>query len=124
MVINYVEKFNEIFQELLQDLIKVFPNDTDLRTYLFAVKGAMMVNEFIICKVFHSHLMVYESQVMEKDETFFLDKDYSEFHSNKVDIRTLVHKLKTCWTLLTEENKETLWKYFRVLMILANKIYA
>ena len=124
MVINYVEKFNEIFQELLQDLIKVFPDDADLRTYLFAVKGAMIVNEFIICKVFQSHLMVYESQIMEKDETFFLDKDFSEFDSNKVDVRTLVHKLKTCWTLLTEENKQTLWKYFKVLMILANKIYA
>jgi len=97
MVINYVEKFNEIFQELLQDLIKVFPDDADLRTYLFAVKGAMIVNEFIICKVFQSHLMVYESQIMEKDETFFLDKDFSEFDSNKVDVRTLVHKLKTCW---------------------------
>lgn len=123
MVINYVEKFNEIFQELLKDLIKVFPNDADLRTYLFAVKGAIMIDEFIVCKVFHSHLLVYETQILEKDERFFLDKDYSEFHSKKVDIRTLVHKLKTCWSVLTEENKETLWRYFKVLMILAQKIY-
>lgn len=124
MVINYVEKFNEIFQELLQDLIKVFPDDADLRTYLFAVKGAIMVNEFIVCKVFHSHLMVYESQVLEKDESFFLDKDYSEFHSKKVDVRTLVHKLKTYWSVLTEENKDTMWRYFKVLMILTKNIYA
>lgn len=124
MIINYVEKFNDIFQELLKDLIKVFPEDAELRTYLFAVRAATMLNNFVVCDIFYQHLITFKDQIIEKDERFFIEKDYSEFQSDKVDIRKLVHKLKICWTVLTDDNKETLWKYFKVLMILSTKIYA
>lgn len=120
---NYVEKFNQIFLEFLQDLVYVFPSDTDLRGYLLAIKAGLLLRKEIVCSVFHKHLLIYEDQVLRKDESFFLEKDFSEFHSNKVDVRQLVHKLKGYWDVLTEDNKETLWRYFKVLMALTRHIY-
>ena len=120
---DYVSSFNKIFLEFLQDLISVFPSDAEFRGNLLAVKTGLLLNNKIVCNVFYTHFLCYEEQVFQRDERFFLDKDYSEISSSRINIHQFLQKLKAYWPVLTEDNKDTIWQYFKVLMTLTRKIY-
>lgn len=118
---DYINKFNETFEDLIDDLIQVFPNDSEFRFYKVALKTGLMADKTIVSKFFHEKAQHMSDKILNKDEQFFLDKDYEEL--NEKDGGAIVNKLKRCWTSLSDDNKETVWKYLKVLVLLNKKIY-
>ena len=73
----------------------------------------------------------FKSNIINKNEKFFLDNNYSSVLDNEQIGHTinknnvnekLINKLKEYWTQLNEENIEIVWSYFNILLQLSEKI--
>lgn len=121
---NFLEKFNDTFREMIQDLVNVFPQDSELRMYKLGLEAVLFADPRVISRVFYNEVSVpYQAQIAKEDESFFLEKDYQEF-GHYESAGDIVRKLKGCWTELSDDNKSVIWRYFKVLSVLSQKIEA
>lgn len=125
--IDYLERLNITLYELITDLIKVFPEDGDFRMYLIAAKTAMTFDETFLYHVLTNKVIMYEDQIMQKDERFLLNFDIEgtiEVSSEKVKehVVSVIGKLRHVWVSVSPENREVIWKYFRTMVLLHHKI--
>jgi len=78
-----------------------------------------MMNKKLLLESFIQYVYPFKDQIMNKDEDFFLQGD-----NVGVDQDYMSHAihLKDLWqTKLRPENKEVVWKYFQVMIVLAEK---
>jgi hypothetical protein len=116
--------FNNVFISLLEDCILVFPNDSDFKKYR---KGANILNEFNPRKpasIYKEYSSMFREQINNKDETFFLNNDYSDLKEVQEDndVIAFINKIKGCWVQLSDDNKGKIWQYLQTLCTLADKI--
>ena len=70
-------------------------------------------------------VQLYGDKLLEKDEDFFLNHDYDAIvsvRSNASKTIEIINKIKRYWVQLNEENRNIIWKYFRILILLSRKI--
>ena len=125
--INYLEKLNITLFELISDLVRVFPEDGDFRMYLLASKTALAFDETFLYSVLTKKVMMYEDQIMKKDESFLLNFDIEKqietsSEKTKEHVVNVIGKLRRIWTQVSPENREVIWKYFRTMVLLHRKI--
>ena len=120
--------FNQKLKELVNDLIVVFPNDTDLYSFKTSLNMIGLVNERQMIDLFVRFVHnTYKAQILSRDESFFLTHTYSEEISHAGDdnvTNQLIAKIKSYWAEMSAENKNVVWKYFEVLIRLAEKYVA
>jgi len=69
--------FNDHFVEFVDDVQRVFPNNTDITTLLSIVANVRKVNPKLVIKAFHEHVIgSYGEQIEKGDLNFFIDNDY------------------------------------------------
>jgi len=120
---SVLKAFNNHLLEFIEDVIRIFPNNLDIKTGKTFIEGVKRVNPKKIITYWKDNiLLLYETEILEGDITFFVNKDYrndigTEAQTLKVleDIRVLVRDT-------TEENKEKAMKYLQNLTKLC-KIY-
>lgn len=119
---DYTEKFCDTIQEFLADLIKVFPDDTDMQVYHVGLKGlCMMCPEKVYQEFYDSVTVPYYERIRTKDEAFFMSHDFNDVKEVPDGVRIL-NKTMGYWKSLNADDKETVWKYLRVLCTLSKKI--
>lgn len=119
---DYLEKFNNTFNEFIDDIINLFPKDADLRMYKNMLLAALCVNDQVLITLFKESVVEkYGPQLLAKDESFFLNHDYSEYTMNE-EYHAIINKIRSYWSSMNEENRNTIWKYFKVLILLSKKI--
>lgn len=115
----HVKKFNKIIKEFLAELINLLPEQKDISIFKGHISIVEMMNETKIIKSFIEHVYPYKKGILEKDEDFFLDQ--GNFKHENDYLSESIH-LKELWkNNLSKENKEIVWKYFQVLIILSEK---
>ena len=107
----------------MTDLEKVLPADGKLRFYRMVIASAIMVNPTWVQSQFHQRVaLVYGDRLLAKDDSFFLDHDYAEVKDTHPNAETIIQKIKECWSTLSAENRDIVWKYIRILVHLCRKI--
>lgn len=115
---DYLAKFNETFEEFLADMIRAFPDDADLRMYQVALGAALMLSPRKLFDSFYKHVVVpYEAFIMARDEQFFLNTTYNQVRKHDV-----VDKIKKMWHEMSGKDRDIVWKYFKLLVLLSRKI--
>lgn len=121
-VATYYTAFNNKLVEFVSDLSNTFPEMHDLKVLKSGIQLAKTVDIKMPRQVFNEHVAdVYEQQILDKNEDFFLKEDYSHItqaHGLDIDI---VSKLKEIWGTLDQENRNIIWKYLEVLVLLNRK---
>lgn len=114
---DITDVFNSKLKEFIADLSNVCPELCDMSP-LLSLTIAMDKNAAI--NMFNTTIAInYENHIMNKDDQFFLNEPYNGDVPNiGID---LVNNLKHVWTTLDSNNKETIWKYLQLLLILNNK---
>ena len=131
---NYYELFNNKLDEFIKELIKTFPQDPDFKLFQASSRVLKLANEKKPLELFNTGLTdEYKKNIREKNEDFFLNNDYSDvlnneklkqqpqFNNDDNMNNKLINKLKGYWSELSEENKEIVWKYFKILVLLIDK---
>lgn len=124
--LNVVKCFNDKMNEFVKDLLKLYPDDSDFQTLKTSINMLNVIDDRKLMKLFKKYVGNYTDKLLNKDETFFLNHDYndeiSELEDDKVDLSNgLINKIKNYWKELSSDNKEVVWKYFKVLILLCDK---
>jgi hypothetical protein len=73
-----IRTFNELFFELLDDVIRILPNSTGLKTARRSFQTLADLNKPILIKCWHKFVYLkYKEQIFAGDVDFFFEKDYS-----------------------------------------------
>lgn len=111
-------KFNLTLGNLINDLLLVFPEYTNLTIFKEKFTLLKSTNPRLILTYFKNTVYNYKDQINSKDERFFLEKKYDE--DVQIDDKQWaldeVLNLKVLWGQLDDDNKSTVWKYFQILI--------
>jgi hypothetical protein len=112
--------FNKQLNKFLEALQKILPNDLSIKTARSQISSAIFVSPKKVLEQFIKHVFPFKNKIMEKDESYFLETEEKTF-GIKEDNLSEALQLKNIWKTLRKENKEMIWTYFQVLIVLAEK---
>ena len=121
------EVFSSQLIEFMDDILRVFPNNLDLRTGKTFIVGLTKVSKKKLIGIWKISVVdVYEKEIMSGDKEYFINKDYSddlgEGGTDKMmsvieDVRALMRKT-------SEKNKDKAIKYLQNLTKICKLYYA
>lgn len=123
--------FNNQIISLITELINYF-NDNKMKVLKEKILIVNSVNPTLIIRLFLKNIYKFKDNIMKKEEDFFLKQltqdNITNMYSNNReladnnDINIIdVINLKDHWASLHDDDKETIWKYLQVLIILTEK---
>jgi len=115
---SYLDSFFKELKSFLKNLIKVFPNDRDIKVISSSVNIAMMDDsDYIIITKFYNYLLPYENLIDNRDSRFFYEnKIYDENFQ-------FFSKLNLYWENLNNDNRKIVWDYLQVLFLLSKSFF-
>lgn len=115
-----IDTFFNQFNDFLKQLENMYPNDTDFPVFLTTLDLLKSTNPMLVVKFVKENIVdLYKDKILNKDESFFLDQDYTK-HGD-VDLN-IVQKLKKYVKDMSPNSKDVVWKYIELLMKLSMKI--
>jgi hypothetical protein len=114
---------NALFDQLqsfLSELQDMYPEDEDFATFRTTLKLVRSTNPSIIANYVYDNMNQFEFQILQKDESFFLQYSFTEY-SEHVDL-DIFGKLKRYVQLMDEKSKENVWKYIQNIFKLAKTL--
>ena len=120
-----LDLFCKVFNELISDLVSLYPEDSSLSLFSASVKATQMLlgNKLFSYQVI-DYLEPYYKQILDKDENFFLQNSLIEEDCDDSFIENEIKRIKKIWNEpeTTNNTKECIWKYFINLVKIAKLI--
>jgi hypothetical protein len=117
--------FNEKLTEFFRDLAFAFPEERDLQTALEYIEFAKKSNPRLILDMFYENVYVGANQMIQSDDEAGVITFARETISKKYnEILPALAIFDKYWDSLDTQNRETIWKYLKVLCILCEKAKA
>jgi hypothetical protein len=116
----FLDAFYNQFSDFLDQLISVFPNDSDFPTYKSGLLLLQKTNPKLVPEQVLIHVTPFEKTLRARDERFFIDYNFTEY-GNDDALGMIISKMKEQWTTLSEHNKKCIWDYTNLLLDLARK---
>tara|TARA_B100000965_G_C19040156_1_gene519087 strand:- start:114 stop:503 length:390 start_codon:yes stop_codon:yes gene_type:complete len=86
--------FNDHFMELVEDIERVFPDDTDISTVKNSFTELRKANPKMVIKVYKEQILdLYRDQIENGNIDFFIDKDYKKDVGNIQDSEYILNKI-------------------------------
>lgn len=125
-------RFNTQLENMLNELIKTFPNFMDIKIFKEKFLLAKSTNPQLILLIFLKYAYPFKQKVLDKDEAFFLSDNLTDQITNNKDIQkdgnvdseyilTKALNIKELWHQMDSQQKDVLWTYFKVLMVLCER---
>ncbi len=115
--------FLEQTEKLIEYLLKELPNDVNIKMFNEKYYLIKKTNSAMIINAFIKFVLPQKDKIFNRDEDYFMNgggqeklkqDKYKDKYQYSLD-------LKENWKNLSEEQKEIIWKYFKILIILAEK---
>ena len=117
----YHEIFNEKLVEFLKELANSFPNIDEFKKLKSGATVLMSVDPKKPRDVFNKYVAnKYRSFILSKNEDFFMTHKY-EIYNDSDYWENFIMLIKNVWIGLNDSNKDAIWKYFNVLILLSDK---
>ena len=114
---SILSAFNNHFMEFVDDIIVVFPNDTDLLAAKNSLALIRKANPKMIVKIWSSYVVnKYATEIDAGDISFFINKDYKddlERAENSEKIMESIDRLRNPIKLMSEEDRAKSMKYIQ-----------
>jgi hypothetical protein len=116
----FLDIFYSQFSEFLDQLIKVFPDDTDFPAYKSGLFLLQKTNPILVPEQVALHVGPFEDTIKARDEKFILGYGFEQYtDDNALDL--IINKMKGMWSTLSDNNKKVVWDYTILLLSLARK---
>jgi hypothetical protein len=111
-----IDSFNDLMEQFIDELVLTFPDVSKFKQNKGKFAIIRTTNPKRTCKQFIDAIKPYASQVMAKDEVFFMENaDKIEFLED--------FDMKSIWTpALSAKTKEAIWQYIQTMYILGTTI--
>ena len=125
-------RFNSQLENMLNDLSKSFPNFMEIKIFREKFLIAKTSNPKLILLIFLKYIYPYKDSILNQDETFFLSDSLTDNITNNDQIQkdgnvdndyilTKALNIKGLWGKMSKQEKDTLWTYFKVLIVLCER---
>ena len=112
--------FFDQFVSFVRELSEMYPEDPDFGIFITTLKMIKSTNPSLVVKYVVENTQQFESQILSKDEKFFLDYSFSEY-GNDVDLNIFA-KLKQYVSNMTPDSKDKVWSYIQNIYRLSKAI--
>jgi hypothetical protein len=113
--------------EFMDDILRVFPNNLDLKTGKTFIVGLTKVSKRKLIGIWKTSVVdVYEDAIMKGDKEYFINKDYSEdLGEGGTDrMMNVIEDVRLLIRNTSEENKDKAIKYLQNLTKICKLYYA
>jgi hypothetical protein len=108
-----IDAFFNQFTSFLEELKEMYPNDPDFPMFLMTISMMKSTNPMLVLNYVNDQIIkVYGSKIAEKDESFFMNQDFTKHGDVDLDI---LQKLKQYITSMSPASKDMVWKYIDVI---------
>lgn len=124
--LDFYNIFNEKMLEFAKELCDVFPNVGEFKRFRSGVLMLQNLEPKTLENIFRTYVVSkYKDQLLNKDESFFLEHNEYDIQSQRTDYwLSLIDQIKDMWKTLDSENREVIWKYFHVMIVLSDKCHS
>ena len=98
----------------------MYPEDADFSMFSSTLSLMKMTNPSLVIKYVADNVLQYEDKIMAKDESFFMQNEFSEYQSD-IDMNVF-SKLKQYVESMPPVSKEHVWTYIQNIVRLAKAI--
>lgn len=117
-----IAAFNNQLIAFVEELSETYTEEKDLRTALDALKALKRANP----KLLHTGFMEYvypdfHGPVLAEDETTLLAKAHDVLNGEHKDFAFAYVIFDRHWSSMSETNKAAIWKWCKVLVLLAQR---
>tara|TARA_R110001592_G_scaffold147864_2_gene372397 strand:- start:101 stop:490 length:390 start_codon:yes stop_codon:yes gene_type:complete len=99
--------FNDHFVEMVEDIERVFPDDTDISTVKKSFVELRKANPKMVIKVYKEQILdLYRNQIESGNIDFFIDKDYKSDLGNINDSEYILNKINILRDPVRDMEKE------------------
>jgi len=119
----FLDAFYGQFSDFLDQLIQLFPNDTDFYTYKTGLHLLQKTNPKLVPEQVVLHVTPFEKTLRARDDRFFMDYRFEEYSDDDA-LGMIIGKMKDLWTSLSDHNKKCVWDYTNLLLDLGKRCVA
>jgi hypothetical protein len=119
----FLSAFYGQFAMFLDQLIVVFPEDSDFPTYKSGLFLLQKTNPKLVPEQVVTHVSPFETTIRARDEAFFKERGFPEYAEDSA-LDLIIQKMIQYWDTLTPENKAVIWDYVTLLLDLAKRCTA
>lgn len=114
---SLISAFNKHFEEFVEDILNVFPDNVDLMTAKNSLNLVKKNNPKILIKIWLAYIVIpYREHIDAGDINFFLVKDYKEDVKNAENsdkIMESINRLRTPIQQMSKDNQSKSMKYIQ-----------
>lgn len=114
----FVNQLNSLCSELSD----MYPEDVDIKMAKTSIDTMKKMNPKVIYNTFSQYVYPFKDQILNRNEDFFLNMDFSKINGVEATNMMTVMNLKKYWGTMSDQTKECMWQYFGVLIKLCDKI--
>ena len=122
---NLLKVFNNHLVEFLDDVITIFPENTDIQTGRTFIVGIKKVNPKKIIEIWKTYVNdKYIEEINKGNWDFFINKDYTEdLQYTSSNVVNVINDVKIQLRDTSNENKQKALKYVQNLCKICNLYY-
>ena len=109
--------FNDHFDEFMDDIVNIFPDDMDIRSSRNTIKMLRKANPKLLIQIWNTYVSSkYSTQIEAGDISFFMDNDYTEDignMENSKQIMTAIDRLRNPIKAMSKDNQDKTMKYIQ-----------
>ncbi len=123
---SVLKAFNNHLLEFVDDIINVFPHDSELKTTRIFMYGLTKAKPRNILKIWKAHIIApYHKEIDNGDFNFFIEKDYTwdvgeGVDGNKDEMLQSITRMQKQIRNMEQTNKQKAMKYIQNLTKLCN----
>ena len=108
-------------ENFINEICTIFPNSNEMLLLREKFNMIKSMNSKIIVEYIIQHIYPLKQMILEQNEEFFLNGGGQEEIKDNSGLRFRDNIRKLWMTEMIDENKEIVWKYFKVFVILSDK---
>ena len=112
--------------EFMDDVLRIFPNNLDLKTGKTFIVGLTKVSKKKLVSIWITSVVdIYEELIMNGDKEYFINKDYSEDlgEGGTDKMMNVIEDVRILMRKTSEENKDKAMKYLQNLTKICKLYY-
>lgn len=114
-----IDAFFNQFNGFLTAMNEMYPDDEDFPVFITTLTMMRTTNPVLVLKFVKSEIIdLYGDKIQAKDESFFMNEDYSKRDDVNLNI---VDKIKQYIRGMSPATKDTVWKYIDIITKLCSK---
>jgi hypothetical protein len=104
------------------ELADMYPEDVDIKMAKTTIGTMKKMNPRMLYTTFSQFVSPFRDQILARDESFFLNMDYTQIPGVEANNMMTVMNLKKYWGTMSDSTKDCMWQYFGELVKLCDKI--